>query len=123
MTLPDALSAFEWIHRTGVRDRKIWLDIRGRKAWISSFPEAYVIAMDTDLTNVNKEWLRRFCLSLFTVRESFNDSLVLEGDRLFLLRRYPAELLQEEWGGRINHQITVVEWMVSNAFHSEHCKE
>lgn len=120
MMLPETLNAVVWIKPGAVRGEKLYLDIRGKSAWLRRYPHSLTIAIETEITIGEHGWLRCVSLWLFSFRASLNDSLMMDGDRLLLLRRYAPDLSTEEWVAGIEQQLAVADWLICHAQQVEH---
>lgn len=97
---------------------RVLLDINGHSGWGGNYSYGMCIAIDTELKNVNTDWLKHLCLWMASMRSSYNDALFIESDRLYLLRHYHKELNCEQYNLIVEQQIGLVQNLVRHYKHS-----
>jgi len=112
MKLPDSLAALESVHVVKMRSDRLILDVAEQRAWCSCFPQGVCIAMDTGLTVSDVDWLQRVCLWFASVPTCVNDSLLVESERLFLLRLNRTTFSTQEWEASLNKQQDIADWLI-----------
>ncbi len=112
MKLPDSLAALDWVHVTKEHSDRLILDVGEQRAWCGCYPQGICIAMDTGLIVTDIDWLQRVCLWFASVRTCINDSLLVENERLFLLRLNYATLTSIEWENSLNKQQDIADWLI-----------
>jgi hypothetical protein len=111
MKIPDNLTAIEWVHIHEVRSDRLILDIANTYSWYGYYPQAICLAMDTGLNISDIDWLQRICLWFASIRTCMNDSLLLESNRLFLVRRYSEQQNIPQWEASLTQQLAITDWL------------
>ncbi|MBV4465829.1 hypothetical protein KVG95_21105 [Pseudomonas sp. SWRI79] len=114
MKFPTALAALESIsalERSGGRWLITLSDVPG---WCWEYPQGLCVALVIERPSIDDQWLIQLTLWLASVPGSLDDSLLLEGDRLLLVRRYELDLTSVELETRINRQLTIARWLATH---------
>ncbi|MCU1748805.1 hypothetical protein [Pseudomonas sp. 6D_7.1_Bac1] len=113
MKFPTALAALESIstlERSGGR----WLiTLSGVPGWCWEYPQGLCVALVIERPLIDDQWLAQLSLWLASVPGSLDDSLLLEGERLLLVRRYESDLASVELQAQINQQLTIARWLAA----------
>lgn len=62
---------------------------------------------------MDEAMLMQVTLWLASIAQSLDDSLVLEGERLYLIRRYALDEAADELQVRIEQQLAIVRWFAA----------
>lgn len=111
MKLPNSLAALEWVRVNESRSDRLVLNIADTPAWCACYPQAICVAMDTGLIISETDWLQRVCLWFAAVRDCINDCLILEANRLMLVRRHKDPQTTVQWEAALNQQLAVCDWL------------
>lgn len=71
------------------------------------------MALAIERPAMDETMLFQATLWLASIPDSLDDSLVLEGERLFLIRRYGLEESSCERDGRIQQHLAIVRWFAT----------
>jgi len=74
-------------------------------------PHGLCVALAVERTGYDDEWLVRATLSLATLPGALDDGLVLEGEGLWLARRYAPELDAADFESALLQQHAVARWL------------
>lgn len=111
MKIPNSLTAIEWVHVHEIRSDRLILDIANTRSWCGCYPQAICLAMDTGLNVSGIDWLQRICLWFASIKTCVNDSLLLESNRLFLVRRYSEKQNTAQWEASLTQQLAITDWL------------
>lgn len=113
MKLSSSLADLETIRileRVGQR----WnLTLSGVPGWYWEYPLGLCIALAIERVSIDDEWLVRTSLWLASIPEGLDDSLLLEGEQIFLVRRYECQCSPTELEARVQQQVAVVCWFAT----------
>lgn len=111
MNFPPLLAQTKMIavhERNGAR----WaLTCAGTPGWCMQFAHGVCVALSVERADVDDEWLVRATLSLATLRGALDDSLVLDGDALWFVRRYAPDLDDAALEAALAQQQGVAHWL------------
>ncbi|MHC8403428.1 hypothetical protein ACYZTX_29375 [Pseudomonas sp. MDT1-17] len=113
MKFPVSLADVESLHvvkREGGRWR---ITLAGVPGWCGEFPRGLCMALAIERPAMDEAMLLQTTLWLASIPDSLDDSLVLEGERLFLIRRYGLEEPAAERDTRIQQHLVIVRWFAT----------
>ena len=80
-----------------------------------AFQHGVCVASAIEQSGLGDEWLARATLSLATMRGALDDSLWLEGESLWLVRRYPTDIDDAELEASLGQQHAIARWLSGKA--------
>lgn len=113
MTFPVCLATVESLHvvrREGGRWR---LTLAGVPGWCWEFPRGLCLALAIERPTMDEATLVQATLWLASIAQSLDDSLVLEGECLYMIRRYALDEAAQERQARIQQQLALVRWFAA----------
>lgn len=114
MTFPVALADVESL-RVHQREGARWrITLAGVPGWCWEFPRGLCLALTIERPAMEEAQLAQATLWLASIPDSLDDSLVLEGEHLFLVRRYDQQTLGHERNGRLQQHLAIVRWFAAH---------
>lgn len=114
MKFPSSLAGLETIRvisRVGLR----WhMTLSGVPGWCWEYPLGLCVALVIERSSFDDDWLIRASLWLASIPESLDDSLLLEGERVFLIRRHESQCPPRELEVRVQQQLSIASWLVTH---------
>ncbi|OLF53053.1 hypothetical protein BTN82_20020 [Pseudomonas chlororaphis] len=72
------------------------------------------VALAIERTSIDDEWLVRTSLWLASIPESLDDSLLLDGENIFLIRRHDSQCPPRELEARVQQQLSIACWFATH---------
>lgn len=114
MKFPSSLAGLESIQvfeRVGPR----WhMTLSGVPGWCWEYPLGLCVALAIERSAIDDEWLVRTSLWLASIPEGLDDSLLLEGERVFLVRRHDYQSPPQELETRVQQQLSIAGWFATH---------
>lgn len=96
------------------------MTLSGVPGWCWEYPSGLCIASVIERNPIDDEWLVRASLWLASIPDSLDDSLLLEGERVFLIRRHDLQCPPLELQARVQQQLSIACWFATHdASHPE----
>ncbi|WP_460745757.1 hypothetical protein [Microvirgula curvata] len=114
MKMPDSLAALTWI-TTRKSGAGHWsLDLAGMPGWCRVHAQGSCFAVVIGAVR-DDGWLIRTCLWLASMRGGLDDGLLLDGDRLWLVRCHAADIAPAELEAALLQQSAIASRLRSDA--------
>ncbi|MGF6401570.1 hypothetical protein ABH905_005236 [Pseudomonas frederiksbergensis] len=114
MKFSSSLAGLETI-RVLERGGQRWhLTLSGVPGWYWEYPLGLCVALAIEHPSIDDEWLVRTSLWLASIPEGRDDSLLLEGERVFLVRRHECQCPPEELQARVQQQLSIACWFATH---------
>ena len=94
------------------------MTLSGVPGWCWEYPLGLCVALAIERDPIDDEWLVRTSLWLASIPQSLDDSLLVEGERVFLIRRHDLQCSPLELQARVQQQLSVACWFASH--HESH---
>ena len=111
MTFPPLLAQVESIvgrERSGAR----WLmTCAGTPGWCALFAHGLCVALMIERSGYDDGWLIGATLWIASMRGALDDSVLLDGETLWLARRYPTEIEHADLDASLNQQLKIARWL------------
>lgn len=107
------MAGLESIHVLDRVGQRWQMTLAGVPGWCWEYPLGLCVALAIERPSIDDEWLVRSCLWLASMHDSLDDSLLLEGERLFLVRSYKIGGASLDLEARINQQLAIVSWFAN----------
>jgi hypothetical protein len=113
MDFSQQLARMESISKVEPRGARWLFEVAGRQGWCCEFSQGVCVTLKVECVSFDDAWLERASLWLASVRDALDDALFVDDAGLWFVRRYEAELASTEWGGLIDRQLAIVDWLSS----------
>ncbi|AZE50005.1 hypothetical protein C4K04_4341 [Pseudomonas chlororaphis] len=114
MNFPSSLAGLETI-RVHSRVGQRWhMTLSGVPGWCWEYPLGLCVALAIERTSIDDEWLVRTSLWLASIPESLDDSLLLDGANIFLVRRHDSQCPPRELEARVQQQLSIACWFATH---------
>lgn len=113
MKFPVSLAVVASVHVLRREGGRWCITLAGMPGWCWEFPSGLCIALAIERPPMDEISLLQTTLWLASIPDSLDDSLVLEGERLFLIRRYGLEEPLCEREARIQQHLAIARWFAT----------
>ncbi|MBK5415418.1 hypothetical protein [Pseudomonas sp. TH31] len=113
MKLSSSLAGLETIRILERAGQRWHMTLSGVPGWYWEYPLGLCIALAIERASIDDEWLVSASLWLASIPESLDDSLLLEGERIFLVRRYECQCSPKELEARVQQQVAIACWFAT----------
>ena len=114
MKFPSSLAGLETIRVLSREGQRWHMTLSGVPGWCWEYPLGLCVALAIERASIDDDWLVRASLWLASIPQSLDDSLLLEGERVFLIRRHESPCPPHELEARVQQQLSIACWFATH---------
>lgn len=114
MNFPSSLVGLETVRVLSKVGQRWHMSLSGVPGWCWEYPLGLCVALAIECESIDDEWLVRASLWLASIPQSLDDSLLVECERVFLIRRHDLQCPPLELQARLQQQLSIACWFTTH---------
>lgn len=114
MKFPSSLVGLESVQVFSRVGQRWHITLSGNPGWCWEYPLGLCVALVIERKSIDDEWLARASLWLASIPQSLDDSLLVEAELVFLIRRHDLQCPPLELQARVQQQLSIACWFATH---------